>query len=203
MGKSERRRGADAGSGGSPKERLLDAAAELLATRPPSAISTREIAQRAGVQQSLIFRHFGTKADLVREVAVRYAGAYLQTVGEAGDALEGFHRAFDYLLDEGRASLIALAFLPGEGEARWPAARPGIDEHVRQLGRGGPGGGRNPYLLTSVAIAFMAGWSFLEEWALANDRLADVSVTQARAEVHEMLERFVRTESSLPWDARA
>lgn len=75
---------------------MLDAAAELLDQLPPSAPATRNIARLAGVQQSLIFRHFGSKEQLVRAVAFRYALGYRDAVQAAGDdPMAGFHRADD------------------------------------------------------------------------------------------------------------
>ncbi len=47
------------------REALVEAAITLLATRGPAAITTREIAERAGVQHGLIHRHFGSKEALL------------------------------------------------------------------------------------------------------------------------------------------
>lgn len=43
---------------------LLDAARQAFAERGYSGTSTREISEAAGVSEALLFRHFGTKADL-------------------------------------------------------------------------------------------------------------------------------------------
>ena len=43
---------------------LLDAARKAFAERGYSGTSTREICDAAGVSEALLFRHFGTKADL-------------------------------------------------------------------------------------------------------------------------------------------
>ena len=188
----------------SAKERLLDAAAELLSQRPPSAVSTRDIAQLAGVQQSLIFRHFGSKDQLVREVAVRYALGYGEAVQGAGDdPLAGFHRAVDYMLStKGRAALFALTFIADEAPETWPPSRPGIEAHVTQIrqARGAgqaPPGARDPWLVSAFALALMAGWSFLESWALAAGDLADLDVKKVREQFHEVVENLVRTEAGL------
>src|SRR5512143_3225775 len=52
-------------------EALLDAATELLAARGPAAVSVREIASRAGVNQGLLHRHSGSKEALLRSVLER------------------------------------------------------------------------------------------------------------------------------------
>jgi AcrR family transcriptional regulator len=47
---------------------VVAAAAELFATRGPSAVSIRDIAERALVNHGLVHRHFGAKDKLVRAV---------------------------------------------------------------------------------------------------------------------------------------
>lgn len=47
---------------------ILEAATELFAERGPAATSIRDIAARAGVNHGLVFRHFGTKEQLVGAV---------------------------------------------------------------------------------------------------------------------------------------
>ena len=52
------------------REKLLDATADLLAGEGLPAVSARSIAARAGVNQALVFYHFGTVSDLL-EATVR------------------------------------------------------------------------------------------------------------------------------------
>jgi AcrR family transcriptional regulator len=52
------------------REKLLDATADLLAAEGLPGVSARSIAARAGVNQALVFYHFGTVSDLL-EAAVR------------------------------------------------------------------------------------------------------------------------------------
>ncbi|MFE3057997.1 helix-turn-helix domain-containing protein [Nocardia sp. NPDC059239] len=47
---------------------VLDSATALFAERGPTATSIRDIAERAGVNHGLVFRHFGAKDKLVAEV---------------------------------------------------------------------------------------------------------------------------------------
>ena len=63
---------------GSPKGRILSAAAELFAARGYSAIGTREIAECARVNECTLFRHFGSKRELLKVLIERH--------GEAGIA---------------------------------------------------------------------------------------------------------------------
>jgi AcrR family transcriptional regulator len=52
---------------GEPRRLLVTAARELFPARGYATTSTREIAERAGVSETLIFRNFGSKAALFRE----------------------------------------------------------------------------------------------------------------------------------------
>jgi AcrR family transcriptional regulator len=61
------RRGGVHGRG---RELLLAAAGELFGERGYAGTSTRDIAERAGVTEPMLFRHFGTKANLFQEAAV-------------------------------------------------------------------------------------------------------------------------------------
>lgn len=44
---------------------LVDAAVELLAVRGPASVSVRDVGRHAGVNQGLIYRHFGSKQALI------------------------------------------------------------------------------------------------------------------------------------------
>jgi AcrR family transcriptional regulator len=189
------------------RERLLRAAAVLLSQRPPGAVSTRHIADLAGVQQSLIFRHFGSKEQLVREVAIRYAGAYFDAVTSTEDPVEGFHRALEFVLSpEGNASLVTLTMV--DGSDIWPSSKPGLHAHANQIlrarkarGETEPPEERDPCVVAAVTIALIAGWSFLENWAMEAPELSSLGVEKVRAQLHEMIDSFVRREVGLPPEA--
>jgi AcrR family transcriptional regulator len=54
-------------------ERIVTAAAELFAERGYAATTTRAIADRAGVNEVTIFRHFENKSGVLRALAQRFA----------------------------------------------------------------------------------------------------------------------------------
>ncbi|MFD7167218.1 TetR/AcrR family transcriptional regulator [Streptomyces violascens] len=62
----ERRRDA-----GATRRRLLDAARDLFAERGYEGATVREIAERAGANQALLFRYFGSKQGLLTEVVAQ------------------------------------------------------------------------------------------------------------------------------------
>jgi AcrR family transcriptional regulator len=55
---------------GEVRELVLEAARELFSTHGYPSTSTKRIAERAGVAEALLFRHFGSKAQLFREAVV-------------------------------------------------------------------------------------------------------------------------------------
>ena len=55
---------------GEPRRLLLEAAGDLFSSQGYSGTSTREIADRAGVSETLMFRYFGSKVGLLREALV-------------------------------------------------------------------------------------------------------------------------------------
>jgi AcrR family transcriptional regulator len=55
---------------GRGRQLLLDAARQTFAKRGFKGTSTRDIAERAGVTEVMIFRHFGSKANLFQEAVV-------------------------------------------------------------------------------------------------------------------------------------
>lgn len=57
---------------------MLDAARDLFAERGFKGTSTRDIAERAGVSEVMIFRHFGTKANLFQESVVEPFTSFMQ-----------------------------------------------------------------------------------------------------------------------------
>ena len=52
------------------RARLLSAAASLIAERGWSAVTTRAVAERAGVNQALVHYHFGSIDNLRREAVM-------------------------------------------------------------------------------------------------------------------------------------
>ncbi|MEW1655111.1 MULTISPECIES: TetR family transcriptional regulator [unclassified Streptomyces] len=61
------------------RQLLLDAASELFAERGYERATVRDIASRAGVNQALLFRYFGSKKALLGEVMARGGHEQLRT----------------------------------------------------------------------------------------------------------------------------
>ena len=63
---------------GRGRQLLLTAARDIFAERGYKGTSTRDIAERAGVTEVMIFRHFGTKANLFQEAVVAPFTLFIQ-----------------------------------------------------------------------------------------------------------------------------
>ncbi|MFF5984057.1 TetR family transcriptional regulator [Streptomyces olindensis] len=82
--------------------RILDACADLLDEVGYDALSTRAVAQRAGVPIGSVYRFFGNKRQMVDALAQRnlerYTARVTERLREAGDG--GWRDAMDAVLDE-------------------------------------------------------------------------------------------------------
>src|SRR5271166_5712578 len=55
--------------------RILAATRELYASKGSRGTTTRAVADRAGVNEATVFRHFGTKGQLISAMLDHYAGS--------------------------------------------------------------------------------------------------------------------------------
>jgi AcrR family transcriptional regulator len=87
------------------RERLLDAAVEVIAERGWAAATTRVVADRAGVNNALVHYHFGS-VDELRRAAVMHAterelAGPITAMLESGDVLDGIVAAAAGLAQQG------------------------------------------------------------------------------------------------------
>lgn len=75
----------------SKKQNILDAALNLFTEQGARATSTKSIAQNAGVSEALIFKHFGTKDNLLEDIikkgyveAVKFTNGFLSSESPEG-----------------------------------------------------------------------------------------------------------------------
>ncbi len=74
----------------STRDKLLDAASAMLATEGLTGLSARTVAARAGVNQALVFYHFGTVAELVEAALRRSADLAVATYRNRFDDVTSF-----------------------------------------------------------------------------------------------------------------
>lgn len=185
----------------------MEAASELVSQRPPSAVTARDIADRAGLNHSLIYRHFGTKDRLITEVATRFSLGYLEAVRSGRDPIDGFGKAFDYMMQgKGGLSVFAHLLISGDDAAR-PGGYPGLDLHATQIegalgerpgAEESPQADRDPWLVSVFALALVSGWAMLEDWAMGSPQLADLGREEVRCQLLSVVESMVRREAGLP-----
>lgn len=72
------------------RDKLLDAAAEVLRSDGLSGLSARTVATRAGVNQALVFYHFGSVAELVEAALRRSADLAVATYRNRFDDVASF-----------------------------------------------------------------------------------------------------------------
>lgn len=143
---------------------LLDAARELLAEQPASEVTVREIAGRAGVQHTLIRRHFGSRDGLVMSVVAETLSQFAAAVASARDLTAAVRVGFDQFstnlaLTSGMAMLVVGRDV--EELARYPLA----DAYEAQL----LGAGVDPARAREAAVvvlALMSGWMVGERFWL-------------------------------------
>jgi AcrR family transcriptional regulator len=112
------------------RERIVEAAAALLAQDGRDAVTTRAVAGRAGVQAPTIYRLFGDKDGLLDAVAEHGFEAYRQRKGvpEPGsDPIADFRAGWDLHVGFGLANPALYALMYGDPlRAPSPAARAAV-----------------------------------------------------------------------------
>ncbi|WP_343600644.1 helix-turn-helix domain-containing protein [Mycobacterium sp.] len=156
-------------------EAILTAAAELFAERGPAATSIRDIAARSKVNHGLVFRHFGTKEQLVGAV-LDYLGMNLTGLLEAGAPAEDVEAALDRQLRVMARTLLD-GYPAGRLQSRFPNVAPLLDQvrprHDSELGA---------RLAVANALAFQVGWRLFEPLlrsAVGIDDMTDADLRRA------------------------
>ena len=118
------------------RQRILAAADEVFAEHGPQA-STEEVAQRAGVAIGTVFRHFPTKAQLLRALMKRLLRQLTDDAGtlvERGDPNSALLEFFTHLVERTTANRSLVGLLASEGiEAPIGGALESLTDVVQQL----------------------------------------------------------------------
>ena len=181
---------------GAVRGAILTAARELFSQRLPADVSVRDIAVRAGVQHSLVHRHFGNKEQLHAAVLASVINDYAATVAVAADPTEGFRVALDHLVCN-HVVVLATATAVVSGSDTNAGQFPGFDRHVEQVLAAGAADDEHTRLVVAVAVAVVTGWSFLEDRWFAAAGIQSADRDGVRDEVVGMIGRLLRREASI------
>ncbi|SDG05687.1 transcriptional regulator, TetR family [Lentzea fradiae] len=110
-----------------PRAAVVEAAAGLLRESGARALTTRAVAQAAGVPQPTIFRLFGDKDGLLEAVAEHVMAGYVaekggRAAGEDGDPVADLRAAWQAHLDFSLANPDVFTLLAGPGQGSAAAA---------------------------------------------------------------------------------
>lgn len=106
------------------QERLLDAALEVAATHGLSRLSVGDVAKAAGLSRQTLYKHFGSREDLVAQMVLREAGRMVEEIILASEAhedpLESLEAAIVRALEVVRDHPLLDRLLATEPEALLP-----------------------------------------------------------------------------------
>lgn len=126
------------------RQRLLAAAVDLIAERGWAAVSTRVLAERAGVTPSVVHYHFPSLQALLNEAAVGVmrqvlaeVDAFLDAVGTPADAIDAMLASVDQYTGADPMSLLSIeAYLAASRDEQLREQIGGVVQDFRQrLGR--------------------------------------------------------------------
>ncbi|MCV7401931.1 helix-turn-helix transcriptional regulator [Mycobacterium fragae] len=164
---------------------VLAAAVELFAERGPAATSIRDVAARSKVNHGLVFRHFGTKEQLVGAV-LDYMGVRMIELLDAGAPDDEVERALDRHMRVMARTLLD-GYPAGELQTRFPTMALLLDQvrprHDSDL---------DARLAVANAVALQLGWRLFAPFlrsAAGIEELTDAELRQAvAAEVARIVE---------------
>lgn len=177
---------------------ILDAAAELFSERGYSAVSVRDIAERAGVTHALVHQYVGSKDEVFRAVLKRGEGVLVSAAPGNPDLLESARLILRQGLEgPGRAHArllvgSALGGLPYDRTAGRFAAIERLIELAEQLTGSASEAERtekdlDPRLVVACVGTLFLGWIAVEPWMRPAAGLQDMD----EAQLVEGLERVI------------
>ena len=168
---------------------ILDAAEELFSAHGFSAVTVRDIAERAGVSHALVHRYLGSKDDIYRAVLKRGEHGILQAAPGIPDILETASRMLREGLGERRqyVRLIAHSALHGLSYDR-TSGRFAATERLVELAESAAASASSaeraekdidPRLVVACVVALFLGWAATESWVLPAAGIHDMDESEA------------------------
>ena len=164
---------------------ILTAAADLFAERGPAATSIRDIAARSKVNHGLVFRHFGTKEQLVGAV-LDHLSTNMSTLLDSGAPADAVERAIDLQMQ-----VVARALLDGYPAGQLQKSFPNVAKLLDRV-RARHDSDSSARLAMANALAMQFGWRLFESFlrsAAGIDDMTDADLRQVvNTEVARILE---------------
>lgn len=163
---------------------ILEAATDLFAERGPAATSIRDIAARSNVNHGLVFRHFGTKEQLVGAV-LDHLGDDLSAQLETDTPAEVVQRSLDRQMRV-MARTVLDGYPAGQLQKRFPniatlldGVRPLYDDEVKAR------------LAVANALALQFGWRLFAPVLRSATGIEELTDAELRAAVGAEVERML------------
>jgi AcrR family transcriptional regulator len=163
---------------------ILDSAAELFARRGPAAASIRDIAVHARVNHGLVFRHFGTKEQLVAAVLNHLASQHAALIDRRAPA-QDIEAAGDRQL-----RVIARALLDGFAVGQLQTSFPGATRLLDEIRPQHPND-QMARLAAANAVALKLGWQLFEPFLRSAAALQDIDEAQLRQSIDSAVTTLV------------
>lgn len=145
---------------GTAKEALLRSAVELFAEGGPASVSVRDLARHAGVNQGLIYRHFGSKQALLA-AAIETGSSILLTAALSTDGFD--FDAMSHLMPHGSPAprMIARTLVDDVGittvRVQFPVLHQLLDRYDQVPTGSGPADLTDPRVAVATAAAMALG----------------------------------------------
>jgi AcrR family transcriptional regulator len=165
---------------------VLTHAADLFAERGPAATSIRDIAERAGVNHGLVFRHFGAKDQLVAQVLDQLAAESIAVVDQSGF---GDRSVLDVALRR-HLTVLARSILDGYPVARMQRDFPVIARMVERA-RPFQESDREASLAVAHVAALALGWQLFGPFLRGAAGLEDMSEAELRGDIDAQVARIL------------
>jgi AcrR family transcriptional regulator len=146
-------------------EAVLDAAADLFASQGPAATSIREVATRSGVNHGLVYRHFGTKEELVSAVLDHVSTRFNEAVASGSDQTD--------MVAEQQWRVLARAILDGYPVGRLQHHFPFVVQLVEEA-RLSTADDTAARLAAGHVVALELGWRLFEPFLRSATGLGDI-----------------------------
>ena len=178
------------------KEAILDAAEELLSKKNPNEVTVRKIAEAAGINHSLVHRHFGTKENVVVAVHERIIEKMDMSATDV-EQIKGNVNLFFKMSQQNvsRRVILTRAMLNGVSphliQHHFPVMRRLLDLAKKKKASAENPSKYDPEILTAVFTATVMGWFLYEPFFLASLEMEDWDKEEIYSQMIELLEEMV------------